>query len=307
MFIGENNQELNSNNGGNTRKVDTLYPSWGFVRVPNGYTLVSENLNGDVRVRDKGFRFVWPWESHRTFVSMNDVPVDYVKEEYTSSEGYTVIVDTAVTYRITDAAKQFVEENAFQQLNLKMSSILRRLISKYNYKELAEVKIDLDSENSYDNFEWIREELIKFESKYGIRVGAITIQKAELHGDLKKSQEENTLNNEKNKRNIATARAEKEIAQLNADAEKIKGSVAAEISAIKLRKLVEEIGTDTPEKLKLLREVLIGANAKYTIIENSSNDPEYSMATKLVSVNDAITDSDSKVKSRSRRQKTKVQ
>lgn len=288
-------------------KIETIHPEWGFVRVPNGYTLVSEKLNGDVKVREKGFRFVWPWEANRTFVSMNDTPIDYKKEEYTSSEGYMVMVDTAVTYRVVNAEKQYIEENAFQQLNLTMSSVLRRLISKYDYKKLVEVKVVLQGDGCIPDFEWIKNELQRFEEKYGIRVESITIQKAELNDDLKKSQEENTLNEEKNARNIATAKAEKEIAELNAEAEKIKGTVEAEISAIKLKQLIEQIGTDTPEKLKLLRDVLIGQNTTYTIIENNSNDPEYSAATKLISVNNALTEENQVEHSNKRgRQKTKA-
>jgi len=291
-------------------KIESIHPEWGFIRVPNGYTLVSEQLNGEVKVREKGFRFVWPWEANRTFVSMNDIPLDYKKEEYTSKEGYTVTVDTAVTYRITNAAKQYIEENALQQLNLTMSSILRRLISKYDYKQLAEVKVVLEGEGYIPDFEWIGIELKRFEEKYGVRVGTITIQKAELNEQMKRSQEENTLNEEKNKRNVATAKAEKEIAELHAEAEKIKGATEAEISAIKLKQLIDQIGTDTPEKLKLLRDVLIGQNTKYTIIENSSNDPEYSAATKLISVNNAVNEentvSEPETKTKRGRQKTKA-
>jgi len=52
---------------------------------------------------------------------------------------------------------------------------------------------------------------------------------------------------------------------LHFESEKLK-EVSQE--AIKLKQLIDQIGTDTPEKLKLLRDVLIGQNTKYTIIQS---------------------------------------
>ena len=267
------NKIKNSNEG----KIECVNPKWGFVRVPRGYSLVTEGLTGKLKSKNSGLRFAWPWE-RRTFIPITDTPIDLKKEEYRSREDYLVVVDTAVTYKITDPSKFYVEENAKTQLQLTMSSILRRLVSKYNYQELSEVSIILDQHNP--EFNWIETELNLFELKYGVKVDKITIQKAELTGELKKAQEENAVSKEVNKRNIAKATADKTVAEKEAETMIIRGEADAQILAKRLSELsiqLSKMNLSNTEKTQILREIFRSDNSNLTVIENNTGNEAYNV------------------------------
>ena len=265
-------------------------------RVPSGYAVVVEGLTGKLSVKGPGIQVFFPWDK-RTLVCTSSLAMDYTKEKYKSLEEYEIIVDTAISYKIVDPLKYHVEKEAIKQLNILMSSIMRRLISQQSYTTVADLKVVIDENN--EKFGWIALELAEFESKYGIKVEKFIIQKAELTEDLKKSKEEDALVSAKNKRDISVAETEKTIAGIKAETSKIEEMTKVEIESQKIEQIMQKIGgLDSPEKLKLLRDILIGATAQYTIVESNSNNANIDTAMNCSAISNGINQGKNKSKTK---------
>ena len=216
-----------------------------FVRVPNGYTVVAQGLDGKLRVKGAGLRFFYPWDKKYVYCISNK-SMDFQKENYKSKEEFEIIIDTAVTYRISDVIKFHVQRNGLEQLKLLISELLRTYISKHTFEEISNWTLNIRADyrrynraesNAYDDLMYqfndrengansdglTEDQIIKkinsFDSTYGISVENIIIQKAELTDELKRSKEEDALTKAKNKRMVDTANAELEAAKLKAQAD----------------------------------------------------------------------------------------
>lgn len=255
-----------------------------FVRIPNNYVVVATNLRGKMRIVKPGLKIFWPFEKKNLYY-IGETPIDYKEEPFRSKEGFEVIVDSAVTYKVFAPIKFHQERNAAKQLNIAVEMILRRLIASMSYDEISNVRLDIKPSG---NFPWIADELKELELKYGIAVTDITIQKVELTDDLKKVKEDDALNDAENARLISKASAELEAAKLRAAADleiaKVKAEtikLEKEAEAVSISKKIGEIskqigGADTTEKLKLIRDIITREQANYTVIENNNLDESYS-------------------------------
>lgn len=255
-----------------------------FVRIPNNYVVVATNLRGKMRIVKPGLKIFWPFEKKNLYY-IGETPIDYKEEPFRSKEGFEVIVDSAVTYKVFAPIKFHQERNAAKQLNIAVEMILRRLIASMSYDEISNVRLDIKPSG---NFPWIADELKELELKYGIVVTDITIQKVELTDDLKKVKEDDALNDAENARLISKASAELEAAKLRAAADleiaKVKAEtikLEKEAEAVSISKKIGEIskqigGADTTEKLKLIRDIITREQANYTVIENNNLDESYS-------------------------------
>lgn len=255
-----------------------------FVRIPNNYVVVATNLRGKMRIVKPGLKIFWPFEKKNLYY-IGETPIDYKEEPFRSKEGFEVIVDSAVTYKVFAPIKFHQERNAAKQLNIAIEMILRRLVASMSYDEISNVRLDIKPSG---NFPWIADELKELELKYGISVTDITIQKVELTDDLKKVKEDDALNDAENARLISKASAELEAAKLRAAADleiaKVKAEtikLEKEAEAVSISKKIGEIskqigGADTTEKLKLIRDIITREQANYTVIENNNLDESYS-------------------------------
>ncbi len=255
-----------------------------FVRIPNNYVVVATNLRGKMRIVKPGLKIFWPFEKKNLYY-IGETPIDYKEEPFRSKEGFEVIVDSAVTYKVFAPIKFHQERNAAKQLNIAVEMILRRLVASMSYDEISNVRLDIKPSG---NFPWIADELKELELKYGISVTDITIQKVELTDDLKKVKEDDALNDAENARLISKASAELEAAKLRAAADleiaKVKAEtikLEKEAEAVSISKKIGEIskqigGADTTEKLKLIRDIITREQANYTVIENNNLDESYS-------------------------------
>lgn len=255
-----------------------------FVRIPNNYVVVATNLRGKMRIVKPGLKIFWPFEKKKLYY-IGETPIDYKEEPFRSKEGFEVIVDSAVTYKVFAPIKFHQERNAAKQLNIAVEMILRRLVASMSYDEISNVRLDIKPSG---NFPWIADELKELERKYGISVTDITIQKVELTDDLKKVKEDDALNDAENARLISKASAELEAAKLRAAADLEIARVKAETiklekeaEAVSISKKIEEIskqigGANTAEKLKLIRDIITREQANYTVIENNNLDESYS-------------------------------
>lgn len=264
-----------------------------FVRIPNNYVVVATNLRGKMRIVKPGLKIFWPFEKKNLYY-IGETPIDYKEEPFRSKEGFEVIVDSAVTYKVFAPIKFHQERNAAKQLNIAVEMILRRLVASMSYDEISNVRLDIKPSG---NFPWIADELKELERKYGISVTDITIQKVELTDDLKKVKEDDALNEAENARLISKASAELEAAKLRAAADLEIARVKAETiklekeaEAVSISKKIEEIskqigGANTAEKLKLIRDIITREQANYTVIENNNLDESYS---KLLMATNAI-------------------
>lgn len=267
-----------------------------FVRVPQGYEIVAEGLDGKLRTKTAGLRFFYPWDKKYVFY-VKDTPIDFKKEKYKSVEGFEISVDSAITYHIVDSQKFYVQKNGIKQLKLVIGEILKNYASSHKFEEVNVWTLDIDLQKIHDKIKNMSSEqiavdnpelvakLLTLYNEYGISVSRVIIQKAELSEDLKKSKEEDSLTEAKNNRMIATANAELMAAKIKADAEKTSGEADSSIIAQRIQYIQKQIEQSSPEQLKLIKAILLGGNANYTVIENGMSDPTYS---KFAYLNDKL-------------------
>lgn len=269
-----------------------------FVRIPAGYKIVVEKLNGDLRVKNSGLRFFYPWDKKYIYY-IYDMPLDFPKENYKSIDGYEIIVDTAVTYHIP-AEKLLVyhrQKNGEKQLKLTISEILRTYISNHSFEEITNWTFDLNNPDSVQE-QHIIDKLSSFREKYGISVSNIIIEKAELTASLKSSREEDELTKAKNKRMIDTASAELTAAELRAKTQMIQGKTEADILASQLAALIKKAGKiSDADKVKLIRDFIVRERANYTVIDSyDKNMTQIGMIANAINGNNEQIKAEQKVK-----------
>jgi len=257
--VENNNERIRKNKHG-------VNPESSWISVDNNYALICENnITGNVKKKQKGLRFCFPGLYKKTLISLSDQPIDYKKKSYKSKDNYDIIVDTAIVYKIVDPIMYYKQENALQTLNITMDDIFKRLVAKYSFDELSNMKVDLRE----DEFSWIIRDLESLKYEYGIIIKDIKIQRPELTNEMKKSREENALVREKNQRNIDIANTEKTISNIKAEAMKVEESAKKDILKEKIEMLTEKIMSFPVEQQAQILKELMREDANITLIENN--------------------------------------
>ena len=285
----------------NNEYVDGEELSGLFIRIPAGYKIVAQGLTGELREKEPGLRCFRPFDK-KFIYAVNNVSIDFKKENYKSQEGFEIIIDTAVTFHKADVIKFHSQRNGIDQLKLLISEIIRTYVSQHTFEQVSswtvntntmftkyptidydDPSISEEEKKTANNNEIFNNELIQklsnFRAVYGISIDSIIVQKAELTAELKRSKEDDELTRARNKRMIGIAAAELEAAKKRAEASKAQGEAEAKVLEKKLKAISDLVG-DAPsaEKLKLLRDYLIGNRASYTVIENGTGDDFYTKA-----------------------------
>lgn len=225
--------------------------------VPTNAYLVCQNiLTGKVFAKNKGFRINLPWVKSK-LVSKAVTNIDYSKEKYKTSEGFDIIVDTAVSVKVINPLKYVFEgENPLQELHIRTKDFLRKFIGTQDFEQLVSKNIDL-KDPSVKTFVDIFD---SFTQEYGLKVVDIFFENIEQTDTLKESREKDELTKRENERNLKKAENEEKIAAIKANIARIEGTANNEISADKKQRdmdvLTKAINNMSKEQLSQLKGVL---------------------------------------------------
>ena len=239
-----------------------------FKAVPPNMALICQNIfTGRPFVKNSGLVILMPWVKSK-MVSLARNTIDYPKEKYRTSDGIEVTVDLALVFSILDPVKyEFNNNDPMQELKTKTQDMLRQYVASKTADEMITHRhtlSDFDSNRDYDIFTY----------ETGIKINEVSFKTVELPQSMKDDYEKQKVQERENARLLAEAQNKKAVALIEAEARlaearidaetnKILGTVANTVLADEIRKILEEIDsmeTDPYNKLELVKTQLLSSS-----------------------------------------------
>ncbi len=239
-----------------------------FKAVPPNMALICQNIfTGKPFVKTSGLVILMPWVKSK-MVSLARNTIDYPKEKYRTSDGIEVTVDLALVFSILDPVKyEFNNNDPMQELKTKTQDMLRQYVASKTADEMITRRHTLsvfDSNRDYDIFT----------NETGIKINEVSFKTVELPQSMKDDYEKQKVQERENARLLAEAQNKKAVALIEAEARlaearidaetnKILGTVANTVLADEIRKILEEVDsmeTDPSNKLELLKAQLLSSS-----------------------------------------------
>ena len=289
-FIPDTNSELYKN-----------YKVKVFRMVPKNSKLICQNiLNGDVTIKESGFRIILPWYRSK-LVNITKTVIDYPKEQYLTKDQIYVEIDPALTVRITDPIKfEFKNSNPLQELCILVKDVIRSFIAGKDSSELIGINYSIGEKDSTGLFN-------EFETRTGLHISHLFFKNVRLPKELEDDYEKAKTQELENKRAIAEANSKKEQTRINAEAKKIAADAEAYRQAVILKEKIsalKESGYDDKTVTEVIQALLLSesnANIFTGLGKNNTSDQTMAM---LISALGKTTGNSNNGRSRTRKKES---